>query len=333
MKLNLQVNPVLAREFRSRMRGWRSPLTITLYVGALGGIGFAFFKLMTRQMYYGGMPGPQIGLQIYNMLALFQLMLIVFTTPGLTSGSISGERERQTFDLMLVTRLSPTSVVLGKVVSSISYNLLLIMATLPLFSIVFLFGGISPKQFALTFAVYGVTALLMGTLGIFCSTIFRRTQVATVVSYAVALFLLFGTSIVGLFWNEITMNPGPQYKPRYGPPFITYFNPLSALISAISTNPYGGFYIPYLPIPMPGYYYGPPPPGVKAPWPAWQYNFIISGIAIVVLLLLTIWLVKPVKRVWIPGLGFLRRRRNAAMVKRNASEAAKEIAAEKESPS
>lgn len=329
MKLNFQVNPVLAREFRSRMRGWRSPLTITLYVGALGGIGFAFFKLMTRQMYYGGMPGPQIGLQIYNMLAFFQLMLIVFTTPGLTSGSISGERERQTFDLMLVTRLSPTSVVLGKVVSSISYNLLLIVATLPLFSIVFLFGGISPKQFVLTFAVYGVTALLMGALGIFCSTIFRRTQVATVVSYAVALFLLFGTSIAGALWNEITMNPGPQYQPRYGPPFITYFNPLSALMSAISTNPYGGgFYIPYLPIQMPGMYYGPPPPGIKAPWPAWQYNFIISGIAIVLLLLLTIWLVRPVKRFRIPGLGFLRRRRERTLAK-SAASAAEEVAAEK----
>jgi ABC-type transport system involved in multi-copper enzyme maturation permease subunit len=229
---------------------------------------------------------------------------------------------------MLVTRLSPTAVVLGKVVSSISYNLLLIIATLPLFSIVFLFGGISPKQFALTFAVYGVTALLMGALGIFCSAVFRRTQVATVVVYAVALFLLFGTTVAGVLWNEIIMNPGPQYQPRYGPPFITYFNPLSALMSAISNNPYGQ-YISYLPIPMPGMHYGPPPPGITAPWPAWQYNFIISGIAIVVLLLLTIWLVRPVKRFRMPDLGFLRRRRDRALAKDAASEAAQEIAAEK----
>ena len=73
------------------------------------------------------------------VLSVLQLALIVFITPGLTAGVISSERERQTLNMLLTTTQSSTSIIIGKLVSSVAYLLLLMIASLPLYSIVFLY--------------------------------------------------------------------------------------------------------------------------------------------------------------------------------------------------
>ncbi len=37
-------NPIVAKEYRSRMRTWRSPLAMTVYILLLGGLGWAIFS-------------------------------------------------------------------------------------------------------------------------------------------------------------------------------------------------------------------------------------------------------------------------------------------------
>ena len=37
-------NPIVAKEYRSRMRTWRSPIAITVYILLLGGVGWAIFS-------------------------------------------------------------------------------------------------------------------------------------------------------------------------------------------------------------------------------------------------------------------------------------------------
>ncbi len=311
-------NAVLAKELRSRVRTWRSPFLISIYLGILGGVAFAYYYLLTNQP-YGGM-GPEVGLTIYTFLAIFQLLLIVFVTPGMTAGVISNERERQTFDLLLCTRLSATSIVLGKLASAMSYLFLLILTSIPLFSIVFLFGGVSPKELALTFAVYVMTAITLGAIGIFCSAIIRKTQIGTVLTYAMAFFLIVGTLLIGVFWDSYrqskNLNQGPYPPP---PPIIVYFNPAVALVSAMPIenrgNPFMeifGRYAMYrksmtfysapaaatrvsavkmgMTTPAPTY----PPPKIPKLEP-WQFNFIFDAIIIFVLMTVTVFLIQPVR--------------------------------------
>lgn len=287
MKSRLLLGAVLQKEFRSRMRGWRSPFMITLYLGLLALIGYAYFYAASSQVMYSGGFGPEIGLQMYAVMAVFQLLLIAFVTPALTAGAISGERERQTLPLLLCTRLSAAAIVLSKLLASISYILLLIFASLPVFSIVFLFGGVSLPELLQVLAVYLMTALTLGSVGIFASALTKKTLAATVLSYAVVFGLLVGTVMIGAY--IMATNQG---QPYLNPPAVLYANPLVALFSVL---PFENGYMPIIGVffSLSGAYPGAAPAKLLPPW---QYNFMFDAFLIIVLLVASAYLIQPIKR-------------------------------------
>lgn len=152
-------NAVVGKELRSRMRGWRSTIIITVYMAVLGVIAVGF---LMQQAGTTSNQSATVGVQLFQALSIFQLFLILFVTPATTAGAISGERQRQTWDLLLVTRLSSFGIVWGKLLAGLAFSLLLICASLPLFSLVFLFGGVSPDDVLHTYVVFLVTVLLLG---------------------------------------------------------------------------------------------------------------------------------------------------------------------------
>lgn len=228
----MKLNAVIDREIRSRMRTWRSPATITLYLGVLAFIALMFFWLEIRNSYR---VSYRMGMELYMILAIVQFGLIAFVTPALTSGSITGEKERQTLDILLVTKLSAPSIVLGKLFSSLSYLLLLIFASVPLFSLVFLFGGVAPSEILITFGVYIFTAIYLGSMGVFYSAITKRTQISTVLTYLTVLVLGVGTYMIGWFYRGIFKYELGITNVQYDSiPLIFHFNPLNPLILTIS---------------------------------------------------------------------------------------------------
>ena len=48
----LVLNPVLDKEFRSRMRTWKSPLLISLYLGTLALITLGYYWTQQQRVYY-----------------------------------------------------------------------------------------------------------------------------------------------------------------------------------------------------------------------------------------------------------------------------------------
>ena len=278
----LVLNPVLDKEFRSRMRTWKSPLLISLYLGILALITLGYYWTQQQRIYYSGF-GPDIGPQIYVTLTIFQLMLVSFVTPAFTAGVISGEREKQTLDLLVCTRLSATSIILNKLLASIAYILLLIISSLPFFAVVYFFGGVLLGEIAQVFLVYLVTALTFGAVGVFCSTIFRKTQVSVVVTYVIVFFFLAGTAAITAFLVNVRPNFG-------GVPVIAYLNPLVALYSTFPGSFAQGLPLNFAPGPS-----GAVGANVTSLQP-WQYNFIGDGIIIVVLLFIAVLLLDPVAR-------------------------------------
>src|SRR3977135_2570351 len=103
------------------------------------------------------------------------MLLLAFITPAVTAGAISGERARQAIDLLFVTLIPPFSIIWGKLLSSISFILLLLLLSVPIFSLVFLFGGIELDQVIYAFLLTAVTALTLASIGIAFSTWLRRT--------------------------------------------------------------------------------------------------------------------------------------------------------------
>ena len=226
-------NPIVAKEYRTRMRTWRSPFAITLYIVLLGGIAWAIFTVMslTATGQFGGSP-TNYGQQLFTFLILFQVALLAFITPALTAGSISGERERQTIDLLFVTPIRPFSIIWGKLLASLSFVVLLLVISVPIFSLVFLFGGIELDQMLYSFVVTAMTALTLGFIGVAFSTLFRRTLVATVAAYGGAFVLLAGCYLYG-FLFPVVADPNATTTPA--PPAITLISPVIPLLT-IATN-------------------------------------------------------------------------------------------------
>jgi ABC-2 type transport system permease protein len=230
-------NSVVGKEFRLRMRGWRSTAVLTAYMAILGIIAIAF---LLQQAGPSSGQSSQVGLRLFQTMAIFQLFLILFVTPVSTAGAISGERQRQTWDLLLVTRLSSFGIVWGKLIAGLAFDLLLILASLPLFSLVFLFGGVAPDDVAHTYIVFLATVVLLGVLSLCISALTRRLALAMVVSNLMALLLGVGITLLTLYLQNWGSQSTQQYGPRgplpqSTPPLtpLAEIDPLVALASAL----------------------------------------------------------------------------------------------------
>ena len=193
-----RVNPVMLKELRGRMRGVRAFIVLTIYLGLMGTFTtllYLVFTASTVQATGSGAIGS-IGRVLFAGLVGIELLLIIFIAPAFTAGAITGERERQTYDLLQTTLLASPSFVIGKLESALGYILLLLFAAIPLQSIAFLFGGVTELELILSFIILAVTAVTLGTVGIFFSAITPRTLSASVRSYTAALSVTVGILIL-----------------------------------------------------------------------------------------------------------------------------------------
>src|SRR5437667_4776893 len=60
----------------------------------------------------------RFGAVLFRFLALVQLSLALFFAPVVAGSSISAEKDRRTFDLLLMTDLTNAEIVLGKLLAS-----------------------------------------------------------------------------------------------------------------------------------------------------------------------------------------------------------------------
>jgi ABC-type transport system involved in multi-copper enzyme maturation permease subunit len=188
---------LLTKELRLRFRSERAIWVLVVYVLLLGAIGLITLANATANTspYYNSV--DPTGRILYYPLSIVQFFLIIFITPAFTATAINGEKERQTYDLLLASRLSGFALAGGKLLAGLMNVLLLIAAAIPLFSLVFFFGGVSLGQFLAMLVVFCVTVLLIGTVSLFLSTILRRPAVSTAVAYAVCLLWL-GFPLLGV---------------------------------------------------------------------------------------------------------------------------------------
>jgi len=280
----MNINPVLLKELKVRMRGWKAAGIIAAYLLILSLV--ALFIMYNAFMNpYSTTIDPQVSIGAYTGLAIIQFILIMFIVPALTAGAISGEREKQTLDLVLCTRLRPISIITGKLFASTSQTLLLIIASLPLFSMVFMFGGISIKEILQLFGFYIVTAVAVGCIGIFYSACLRRTTAATVLTYGTVAFLAFGTIFIGVFYVDIL------YKANYKDFLpIFYANPIVGFSSLLAGQ--FGYYRGGMGI-LPGLFLSGNTAKSIDPWLG---NVIFDIVFSAVLLVLSAIRINPVRR-------------------------------------
>jgi ABC-type transport system involved in multi-copper enzyme maturation permease subunit len=256
-----QIVAVGLKELRGRVRGRRAFVVLTFYLLFLGSFAWAW-ELVAERAYVqnatlqGGsaaFASSLVGQEVFGALILVETLLVVFLAPAFTSGAISLEREKQTLDMLAATPISSLAIVVGKLVSALAYVFLLIAASIPLTAIVFVFGGVGPDDVLRAYAVLVVSAIGLGSLGLFISAIMQRTQGATVVTFFTVLFLTLGTMFGVLFWNTMagvstttgfaTGSAGVGPIKGRAPQFFLWFNPFAAQYDVIcgASDGYGGW--------------------------------------------------------------------------------------------
>jgi ABC-2 type transport system permease protein len=206
-------NPIISKELKGRMRGRQGFILLTAYLSLISLVIAVVYLYSVNDMNTSSIEPnvlQEIGKRVFNMVILLEFLLIVFIGPALTSGAISSERERQTFDLLRASLLSTRQLILGKLGAAVAFLLLLILAALPLQSLAFFLGGVGLEELIISLVLLTVSTFLFCTLGIYFSGIAKRTVVATVMSYAsLILPVLF---VVFLFFMlfEGAIDPSSQ---------------------------------------------------------------------------------------------------------------------------
>ena len=228
-------NPVVIKELRSLMRGGRAFMVLTIFLLILSLVTFGLFRIVTSASQFdaNGLVSAVIGQSLFAGLAFIELLLILFITPALTAGTISSEQENLTYDMLLATPLKPATILWGKLLSSMSYVMLLIFAGIPLASLIFIFGGVAPIDTLKALLVLIMTSLTFGLIGLFFSALTGRTATATVLTYTVLLLLSIGTLFIYIVWGVMI----EDFPPRA----VLVLNPFSGMASVLaSAVPSGG---------------------------------------------------------------------------------------------
>jgi len=201
----LRRNPVVLKELRGRMRGARAFVVLTIYVGLMSLFTVLLYLIYTASSTMTlSTTGGVIGKLIFGGVLAVELFLVCFIAPAFTAGSISGERERQTYYLLRTTLLSAHRLVSGKLTSAMAYIVLLLFVAVPLQSLAFLMGGVTIAEVLISVELLVVTAIGYGAVGVFFSTTARRTLSASILTYVFALLITVVLPLAALVFLSLT---------------------------------------------------------------------------------------------------------------------------------
>jgi ABC-type transport system involved in multi-copper enzyme maturation permease subunit len=237
------------KELRGRMRGRRAFVMLTIHLVIVAGFAWMITTLAERSM-SGGFGGSlsasaEIGRTLFSALIMLLTLIVLVLAPASTAGAISLEREKQTLDLLTTTPISSLAIILGKLLSALSWVFLLLLASIPVTALVFTFGGVGPEDLVRAYVVLFATAIAFGSMGLFVSALVKRTQAATVINLVMTIVLTAGATFLFGFWSVMAAqgflpNQAQQRDAslistltRRPPEVLLYFNPFVAQVDVI----------------------------------------------------------------------------------------------------
>lgn len=191
-------NPVLIKDFRTRMRGWKAFVVMGAYV-ALMAVVLLIAYYVTAEIF--SRPGfarmtmgqVMIGQVLFGSLTWAQTFLLTLIIPALSSGALTHELEKRTIEMLALSPLSAGKIVVGKQLSVFLYVLVLLVCSLPLSGICLMLGGISPAEIAVTYLLLGAWAFVLTCSGVLWSSISKKTTAASGNNFGMCLMYFIVT--------------------------------------------------------------------------------------------------------------------------------------------
>lgn len=192
----LRENPVLQRELLVNLRMPRAFLLMLIYQGLLG---LLVYLAWPQEARLNLQESPEATRQLIDLFFLGQFVLAAMMAPSFASGAITGEKERKTYEMLLASPLVPESIILGKVIASLTHLGLLVFTSLPIVMLCLPLGGVSLYEVLAAYVAMLLCVLSFGMISLACSSYFGRTSASLVVSYL--LILPLAITAVAVWWS------------------------------------------------------------------------------------------------------------------------------------
>ncbi|MFV1966728.1 MAG: ABC transporter permease subunit [Pirellulaceae bacterium] len=191
-------NPVLQRELLVNLRMARGFVLLFCYQAVLGAVVYFAWPQETR---LDLTDQPKDARKLVDMFFLGQYVLTSMMVPSFAAGSITGEKERKTYEMLLASPLRPTAIVFGKMIASLTHLAVLVFASLPIVMLCIPLGGVSLYEVLAAYLGLIISVITFGAISIACSSYFQRTAASLVVSY----LLILPLALVGvLVWYGLS---------------------------------------------------------------------------------------------------------------------------------
>ena len=210
--------PLLVRELtrqaaRKRTYVFRVILILTALAAAIYGL---------KDVVTTGSPNQVLSLgqgkDLFWLLVGIQYVITYVFLPAYCAGLITSEKEHDTLQLLLVTKISPTSIILEKSLSRLVPFASLLAIGAPVLAVAYSHGGITQPMVWCT-AYLGLSAAAqVSAMAILCSVWFRRTVTAFVATYVLAGILLwFGPLTLAELFDIPPSGPDVQWHWQHFP--------------------------------------------------------------------------------------------------------------------
>ncbi len=160
------LGPIFVREWRTLPRRARHYGLRTLYLGLLWVLALTAWQALV------GWDQPatlgdtaRFGLVLFQILSYVQLVLLMFFAALSAASTISQEKDRRTFVLLLITDLRNYEIVLGKLLGSLLQIGIFLAGMVPILLMLTWLGGVSAAQVGQVTLILASTALAAGSLG------------------------------------------------------------------------------------------------------------------------------------------------------------------------
>ncbi len=222
-------NPVYQMEVGTYVRASRVFLLIIAFNCVLSIVTFVMFYIAFNGVSNMGAVNYSGLIELYTFMAYIEFGMVMLIIPATTAGAITGERERKTLDIMLVGNRHARTIVFGKFMANMRLVFIVMISSIPVLSMVFVYGGIKFANLLQLFAIIMVAGIYIGSIGIFCSSICKKTTSAIMMAYAAFIGLTLLT--VALNYLFVRADSDNSYLGEY---YMLYLNPIAPITHLIS---------------------------------------------------------------------------------------------------
>lgn len=137
----------------------------------------------------------------FTIFMIIQWIAVFVLTPIYVGSAIADEKDRRTLEYIFTTDLRNREIVLGKLMSRLAVLMLILLAGLPLLSIMQLLGGVSPDLLWSGFAATALTMLSLSGISMYWSVHCRNSREAILLTFLtiVLYFVIYSVALV-LWW-------------------------------------------------------------------------------------------------------------------------------------